>query len=75
MIEALKHDDLVKKVGGRFRLAAIVQRRWAQLMEGARPLVDRGDRTNLEIVLEEIRQGKIVPIDEDLTQFEEAESL
>ncbi|MFW5653617.1 MAG: DNA-directed RNA polymerase subunit omega [Planctomycetota bacterium] len=59
MIEALKSDDLARKVGGQFRLTAIIQRRWAQLMEGARPLVDRGDRTDLELIIEEIRQGKI----------------
>lgn len=66
MIEALKSDDLARKVGGQFRLTAIIQRRWAQLMEGARPLVDRADRTDLELIIEEIRQGKIdVSIIED----------
>ena len=59
MIEALKSDELIRKAGGKFRLAALIQRRWAQLMEGARPLVERQGRTDLEIVIEEIRQGKI----------------
>lgn len=57
MIEALKDDELMRKVGGKFRLAAMIQRRWCQLMDGARPLVDRAGRTDLEIVVEEIRQG------------------
>lgn len=59
MIEALKSDDIVNKVGGRFKLCALIQRRLVQLMEGARPLVARDGRTPLEIVIEEIVQEKI----------------
>lgn len=59
MIEALKSDEIVEKVGGRFKLCALIQRRLVQLMEGARPLVDRHGRTDLEIVIEEILQDKI----------------
>lgn len=72
MIEALKSDDLARSVGGQFRLTAIIQRRWAQLMEGARPLVDRGNRTDLELIIEEIRQGKIDVsiIEEEATKSE-----
>lgn len=40
MIEALKSDELVYKVGGRFKLAALIQRRWGELLEGAWLLVD-----------------------------------
>jgi DNA-directed RNA polymerase subunit omega len=59
MIEALKSDEIVDKVGGRFKLCALIQRRLVQLMDGARPLVDREGRTDLEIVIEEILQDKI----------------
>ncbi|GEM_PF-158958 len=59
MIEALKSEEIVNRVGGRFKLCALIQRRLVQLMDGARPLVDRGDRTELELVIEEIVQGKI----------------
>lgn len=59
MIEALKDDELMRRVGGKFRLAAMIQRRWRQLMDGARPLVERAGRTDLEIVVEEIRFGLI----------------
>jgi len=59
MIEALKDDELMRRVGGKFRLASMIQRRWRQLMDGARPLVDRAGRTDLEIVVEEIRLGLI----------------
>ena len=59
MIESLKHDDIVDKVGGRFKLTALVQRRWLQLMQGARPMVDPKGLTELEVVLREIEEGKI----------------
>jgi DNA-directed RNA polymerase subunit omega len=59
MIEALKSDEIVEKVGGKFKLTALIQRRLGQLMEGARPLVARDGKTDLEIVVEEIMQDKI----------------
>ncbi len=59
MLDALKEDHIVKKVGGRYKLAALVQKRMIALNAGARPLVNviGGDR--MAIVLEEINQGKI----------------
>ncbi len=59
MIEALKSDEIVNKVGGRFKLCALVQRRLGQLMDGSRPLVERDGRSDLELVIEEIMQDKI----------------
>ena len=59
MIEALKSDAIVEKMGGRFKLCALIQRRLVQLMDGARPLVERDGRSDLELVIEEILQGKI----------------
>jgi len=59
MIEALRSDEIIDKVGGKFRLTALVQRRLTQLMGGARPLVDHYDMTPIEIVMEEIREDKI----------------
>jgi len=62
MIEALKSDEIVQRLGGRFKLTALIQRRLKELiLDGARPLVDRDGRTDLELVIEEIRQGKIWP--------------
>ena len=37
MIETLKSDDIINKVGGRFKLTALIQRRWVELMQGADP--------------------------------------
>ena len=59
MIEALKSDEIVNKVGGRFKLTALIQKRMLELMDGARPLVDRGNMTDLEVVIQEILQDKI----------------
>jgi DNA-directed RNA polymerase subunit omega len=74
MIESLKSDEIVDKMGGRFKLTALVQRRWAELMQGARPLVEREGRSDLELAIEEIRQGKITAdfADADVTPPEEA---
>ncbi len=59
MIEALKSDEIINKVGGRFKLCALVQRRLVQLMEGARPLVEREGRTDLQVVIDEIMSDKL----------------
>jgi DNA-directed RNA polymerase subunit omega len=59
MIEALKSDHIVQKVGGRFRLTALIQRRLAEIIDGARPLVERNGMSDLELVVQEILQDKI----------------
>ena len=61
MIDALRSDEIVHQLGGRFKLCALIQRRLKELVvDGARPLVERDGRTDLELVIEEIVQGKIV---------------
>ena len=59
MIELLKNDDIIEKVGGRFKLTSLIQKRWLELMRGARPLVDPAGKTEMEIVMEEILEDKI----------------
>ena len=62
MIDALRSDEIVNKLGGRFKLTALIQRRLKELIvDGARPLVEREGRTDLELVVEEIVQEKIAP--------------
>jgi DNA-directed RNA polymerase subunit omega len=62
MIDALKSDEIVQKLGGRFKLTALIQRRLKELIiDGARPLVERKGRTDLEVVIDEILQEKIAP--------------
>ncbi|MDH4201898.1 MAG: DNA-directed RNA polymerase subunit omega [Phycisphaerae bacterium] len=61
MIEELKNTDIVNKVGGRFKLSALIQKRMVELMEGGRPLIeDTEGLTPMEIVVQEIKQDKIV---------------
>ncbi len=59
MNEALKSDDIVAKVGGRFKLTALIQRRICELLNGARPLVERDGRSDFEVVIEEIATDKL----------------
>jgi DNA-directed RNA polymerase subunit omega len=60
MIEELKSTDLINKVGGRFKLTALVQKRLDELVQGSRPLIeDSSGKTMLEIVVQEILQDKI----------------
>ena len=59
MLDELKEEAIVNKVGGRFKLAALIQKRLKALQKGARALVKvRGDDT-LTIVIQEILQDKI----------------
>jgi len=60
MLDELKSAEVVNKVGGRFKLAALVQKRMAELLQGSRPLIeDSSGLTLLEIVAQEILQDKI----------------
>lgn len=70
MIEELKSTEIVKKMGGRFKLTALVQKRLQELLEGARPLIeDTEGKTQLEIVVQEILQDKIT-IDYDASDID-----
>lgn len=60
MIEALKEEEIVNKVGGRFKLSTLIQKRLVQLNQGSRALVDVGTQNKMSIVLQEIVQDKIV---------------
>ncbi|MEM0915216.1 MAG: DNA-directed RNA polymerase subunit omega [Planctomycetota bacterium] len=59
MIEALKDDRVINEMGGRFKFTSLVQHRVRELMEGARPLVERHGRTDIEVAVQEIVEGKI----------------
>jgi len=61
MIEALKSEEIVNKVGGRFRLTALIQKRMVELMQGSRPLVERKrGMTDMEVAIQEILEDKIM---------------
>ena len=71
MIDDLKDVELIEKVGGRFKLTALIQRRMTELVQGSRPLIEDTDgKTMMEIVVQEIIQDKIT-IDYDTGSAEE----
>lgn len=60
MIEALRSEEIIDKVGGRFKLTALIQKRLVELISGARPLVERHKgMTDMEVVVQEILEDKI----------------
>ncbi len=59
MIEALKDDKLINRLGGRFQFTSLVQHRVRQLMDGDRPLVERAGRTDFEVAVQEVVEEKI----------------
>ena len=59
MIDELREEAIVNKVGGRFKLSTLIQKRLVALNAGARPLVDDKMGNKMEIVIQEILQDKI----------------
>ena len=60
MLDELKEESIVNKVGGRFKLSTLIQKRLVQLNQGSRPLVDTDTNDKMKVVLQEIAQGKIL---------------
>jgi len=59
MLDELKEEAIVNKVGGRFKLSTLIQKRMVALNTGAKPLVDIRGADKLSIVIQEILQDKI----------------
>lgn len=59
MVRDLKTDQLVQKAGGRFKLTVLIQKRWRQLLDGARPMVNPEGKTTMEVIIEEIMTDKL----------------
>ncbi len=75
MIEALKSEEIVKKVGGRFKLTALIQKRMVELMQGSRPLIERKrGMTDMEVAIQEILEDKIA-IDYEKSDVSKPEDL
>jgi DNA-directed RNA polymerase subunit omega len=58
-ISSTEIDQLSEKFGGRYKLTVLIQKRLKELVKGSQKLVDLEDRNLINIVLEEIRQGKV----------------
>lgn len=60
MLDELKEELIVNKVGGRFKLSTLIQKRMVALNTGAKPLVDtHGEVDKMAIVIREILEDKI----------------
>jgi DNA-directed RNA polymerase subunit omega len=59
MHDELKEDEIVNKVGGRFKLSTLIQKRMIALNQGSRPLVELRTPDKMAIVIAEIMQDKI----------------
>jgi DNA-directed RNA polymerase subunit omega len=59
MIDDLKEEGIVNKVGGRFKLSTLIQKRLVQLKQGSRPLVETSTQDLMQIAIQEIIQDKI----------------
>ncbi len=59
MIDDLREEEIVNKVGGRFKLSTLIQKRMVALNAGSRPLVDSPSPDKMQIVIDEIKQDKI----------------
>jgi DNA-directed RNA polymerase subunit omega len=59
MHDELKEEGIVNKVGGRFKLSTLIQKRMVALNTGARPLVDVRGGDKMATVIQEILQDKI----------------
>lgn len=59
MYDELKEEEIVRKVGGRFKLSTLIQKRMVQLNGGSRPLIDTKLEDKMAIVLQEIIHDRI----------------
>jgi DNA-directed RNA polymerase subunit omega len=59
MLDELKEEAIVNKVGGRFKLSTLIQKRMVALNKGARPLVEVRGSDKMAVVVQEILQDKI----------------
>jgi DNA-directed RNA polymerase subunit omega len=59
MLDELKEEQIVNKVGGRFKLSTLIQKRMVALNIGAKPLVEARGMDKMSIVIREILEDKI----------------
>jgi DNA-directed RNA polymerase subunit omega len=59
MLDELREEEIINKVGGRFKLSTLIQKRLVAINAGARPLIDLKTNNKMHIVIQEILQDKI----------------
>jgi DNA-directed RNA polymerase subunit omega len=64
MIRKYPDEAIIEKAGGRFKLASLLQKRYKEMLFGSRPLVTIETSDILDVLVEEIMQGKMQLIPE-----------
>ena len=59
-------DELDVKVGGRFKLTALLQKRIRELVAGAPRLVEIRSDNPIDVAIAEVRAGKVELVTEDV---------
>ncbi len=59
MAKKYEEEDVIQMVGGRFKLATLLEKRYKELLFGGRPFVEVETDDPLDVLIEEIVQGKI----------------
>ena len=59
MIAGFKYDELVEKIGGRFKLTALIQKRLQELIRNGETIGSVGTSRAFERVVREISEGTI----------------
>jgi len=74
MLDELKEEEIVNKVGGRFKLSTLIQKRLVALNAGSRALVNIKTDDKMQIVIREIIEDKIfLDIESNLRYREQPE--
>jgi len=59
MLDELREEGIVNKVGGRFKLSTLIQKRLVALIKGSPALVNLDTQDKMKIVIREIIEDKI----------------
>lgn len=59
MIDELREEEIVKKVGGRFKLSTLIQKRLVALIQGSPAVVHMETSDKMKVVIREILEDKI----------------
>jgi DNA-directed RNA polymerase subunit omega len=59
MLDELREEEIVNKVGGRFKLSTLIQKRLVAINQGSPILVDTKTKDKMAVVIQEIMQDKI----------------
>jgi DNA-directed RNA polymerase subunit omega len=64
MAKKYGEEQIIEKVGGRFKLASLLEKRYKELLFGTKPLVEIDSTDPLDILIAEVMEGKIELIPE-----------